>query len=187
MANSQTVSTMRNEFSCRFNQPGATTVETSLFDVEDREFRESDAEAWELTHALIQDAHERGLEESENAENFEYCPDCIYRAPVGDRAAKKASLNPPVPWTGELRVEETGSGDGRGGWWRTYFHDLDENDRAADEVLLSSVRLKTAEKKSAFVGRFRMSQQDRDILNAMNVARKWAKRQNRYELRPWNV
>lgn len=181
------MSTLQNEFRCRFNQPGATTIETSQFELEDSDFRQSDASAWELTHALIQDAHERGLEESENADNFEYCPDCTYRAPIGDRVAKKASLNTPIPWTGELRVEKTGSGDGRGGWWRTYFHDLVKNGQPADEVLLSSVRLKTAEKKSAVVGRFRMSQQDRDILDAMRAARKWAKQQNRYELRPWNV
>lgn len=184
MRNLQPTSTPSSERACRFNLPGSTTQETSLYRREDDQFQESDPEAWELTHALIQDAHDFGLEEEDNAEVFASCPDCTYRAPIGERAFRKAALNPPVPWTGELRVEGAGAGDGSAGWWRTYFHDLVEDQRPADDVLLSSVRLKTANKRSIVVGRFRLSEQDRHIVSAMNAARVWVKRQNRYQLRP---
>mgnify|MGYP006964491867 CR=1 FL=1 len=184
MRNAQPSSVPSSELACRFNLPGSTTQETPLYRREDDEFQKSDPEAWELTHALIQDAHCYGLEEEDNAELFASGADCTYRAPIGERAFRKAALNPPVPWTGELRVEGAGAGDGSAGWWRTYFHDLIENRRLADDVLLSSVRLKTGDKRSIIVGRFKLNEQDQHVISAMNAARAWVSKQNRYQLRP---
>lgn len=175
---------LQDDKACRFNYPGSTTLETLTYRMQDDQLQDRDPGAWELTHALIQDAHDYGLSEEENAELVESCPDCFYRAPIGKRAFKKAALNPPVPWTGELRVEETGAGDDRGGWWRTYFHDLLIKESLADEVLLSSVCLKTAGKAGVVVGRFKMNQQDKDIVAAMHSARKWVARHNSYQIRP---
>ncbi|OHO81437.1 hypothetical protein HMPREF2736_06570 [Corynebacterium sp. HMSC036E10] len=183
MSDSQSNLVLDNERACRFNLPGCTTLQTPLHKAEDEKLYEHDPAAWELTHALIQDAHDYGLDEEDNAELYDSCPECSYRAPMGKRAFRKAGRGNPVPWTGELRVEESGAGDDCGGWWRIYFHDLLRGEILADEVLLSAVRLKRRDRRSAAVGRFMMNQQDRDVLDAIDSARRWERQQRSYQLR----
>ena len=187
MSNFRPVLIPQNDFACRFNFPGSSTLQTRLHEKEDGRLQESDPSAWELTRALIQDAFEYGLDQDDNAELYDSCPDCPYRAPVGDRAIRKAGRGKPFPWVGELRVEGVGAGDGQGGWWRTYFHDLIRGGQLADDVLLTAVRLKTPEKRFTVVGPFKMNQQDRDVLDAIDTARRWEKSQSRYRLRARNV
>lgn len=171
---------------CRFNRPGANLERTGRFEGEDELFKDADRLAWELMCALIIEACEGGLPLSENAESASVGSTGSYRAPIGQRAFKRARRGGPVPWVGELRVESANSADGGLRLWRAYFHDLidSEDGRKTDHVLLSSVRAKGSRKSiGGTLGADGLNEQDRHIVDAIDSARKWVNGKPLYELR----
>lgn len=174
-----------SDFECRFNRPGAIVEKTPRFSGEDAELKASDPSAWEHLQALIIEAREEGLSIEENAD-LPGGRGGSYRAPIGDRAFKKARRNGHVPWVGEFRLEPANSMNGEGRLWRAYFHDLTTADGGAetDSVLMSSLRAKrVGGAVRPFIHGVALSEQDRHILDAIDEARRWVRDNPYFRLR----
>jgi hypothetical protein len=79
-----------NEAGCRWD--------TSLAQADLDDLRDSDRGAWAKLVALIEDSEEYGLPFDAHGHD--------YSAPVGDRVKPAEFHGRPMPWLGELRVEE---------------------------------------------------------------------------------
>lgn len=81
----------------RINEPGCVW-DTSLVKADLIALRDSDRGAWAKLVALIEDSEQHGLHFEEEGHD--------YRAPIGNHVEPAEFRGEPMPWLGELRVEE---------------------------------------------------------------------------------
>lgn len=177
-----------DDYSCRFNLPGAKMKKTPLYDQGFERFSIEDAEAAEHFLALLLKAFRNGIPFRANAQKFQVGSRALtYKSPVGKQALTRLGrAYSPTPWCGELRVDGSETKKGKQTFWRIYFSDLRElnsPNREIDEVLLSSIGKKTTTSKAgskrgslrAVAKKIRDSQ-DRDIDKAISAGINWCKK-----------
>lgn len=143
----------------RLNKAGCRW-DTSLIQVDLDALRNSDRGAWAKTVALMVDSEQHGLPFHANGHD--------YRAPVGDKVKAAEFRGKPMPWLGELRVEERtpkrASRIGDAVQYRLYFGEPDD---PSNLVLGLSIGRKRGRDRDA--GR----KQTRQMIDAMWKLIRW--------------
>ena len=174
-----------HDHECRFNSPGATTFQTTLYERTFTQFESDDTEAAEHYVALLNEIKASGLPLAANEYADEDVDDDVkidltYKSPVGKAALRRLRRGyTPTPWCGELRIEGSESNEKIEIHWRVYFSDLRIQDfplEEIDDVLLCSTHKK--EVRKGLIGKISQKirdNQDRAIDKALASGLRWCR------------